>query len=177
MISLMSSQPDIRADHGMAYLKPLDGIRALAIIAVLIFHVSASALPGGFVGVDVFFVLSGYLITSILLHDLRGGRFKIGEFYLRRIQRLLPNVVVLVATVILLWALLMPPTATAPTARHGLWALCSLSNIYIWKYLGGYWGDAAETAPLSGEGFLLAVSLALAADLVGKGHGGENWDI
>lgn len=149
MISLMSSQSDMPADHGMAYLKPLDGIRALAIIAVLIFHVSASALPGGFVGVDVFFVLSGYLITSILLHDLRGGRFKIGEFYLRRIQRLLPNVVVLVATVIMLWVLLMPPTSTAPTARHGLWALCSLSNIYIWKYLGGYWGDGAEMAPLT----------------------------
>ena len=70
----------------MRYSPPLDGIRAIAILAVLIFHISSSALRGGFTGVDVFFVLSGFLITSIILHDLRGGIFSLREFYLRRVQ-------------------------------------------------------------------------------------------
>lgn len=133
----------------MPYLASLDGIRAIAIIAVLIFHVSPVALRGGFTGVDVFYVLSGFLITSIILHDIREGSFSLREFYARRIQRLLPNVVVTVLAVILLWTLLMPPSTARQTGTHGLWTLFSLSNIYIWKNLGGYWGSAAEWAPLT----------------------------
>ncbi len=132
----------------MPYSAPLDGIRAIAILAVLIFHISPVALKGGFTGVDVFFVLSGFLITSIVLHDIRDGSFSIREFYLRRVQRLLPNIVVTVLAVLLLWTLLMPPSMAVQAARHGIWTLFNLSNIYIWRNLGGYWGDAAEWAPL-----------------------------
>src|SRR5271165_5348130 len=129
-----------RKQHSIAYLKPLDGIRAIAIIAVLVFHISPVALRGGFAGVDVFFVLSGFLISSILVHDLREGRFSIPEFYLRRIQRLLPNIVVTVLAVLLLWTLFMPPSTARSAGDHGLWTLFNASNIYIWKHLGGYWG-------------------------------------
>ncbi|SRR5216684_1177004 len=132
----------------MPYSAPLDGIRAIAILAVLIFHISPVVLKGGFAGVDVFFVLSGFLITSILLHDIRDGSFSMREFYLRRVQRLLPNVVVTVFAVVLLWTLLMPPSQAIQAGRHGLWTILNLSNIYIWRNLGGYWGDAAEWAPL-----------------------------
>jgi len=133
----------------MTYLKPLDGIRAIAIIAVLVFHISPTALRGGFTGVDVFFVLSGFLITSILLNDLREGRFSIREFYLRRIQRLLPNVVVTVLAVLVLWTLFLPPSTARATGSHGLWTLFNASNVYIWRNLGGYWGNSAEWAPLT----------------------------
>jgi peptidoglycan/LPS O-acetylase OafA/YrhL len=133
----------------MQYLPPLDGIRAMAIMAVLIFHVCPGALRGGFTGVDVFFVLSGYLITSINLPSLRQGSFSLREFYLRRIQRLLPNLMVMVLATLLLWVILMPPSGTAPVGRHGLWTLFNVSNIYIWKNLGGYWDDKVELAPLA----------------------------
>jgi peptidoglycan/LPS O-acetylase OafA/YrhL len=135
--------------RSLPYNAALDGIRAIAIIAVLIFHVSPSALGGGFVGVDVFFVLSGFLVTSIIIKDLREGRFSMREFYLRRIQRLLPNVVLTVLTVVLLTWCLLPPSTVHQTANHSVWALFNLSNIYVWKFLGGYWGDSAEFSPLT----------------------------
>jgi len=131
------------------YFAPLDGIRAIAILAVLLFHISPSALRGGFTGVDVFFVLSGFLITSIILNDLREGSFSIREFYLRRIQRLSPNVVVTVLGVLLLWIIFLPQSTARQVGQHGLWTLFNLSNIYVWKNLGGYLGQAAEWAPLT----------------------------
>jgi peptidoglycan/LPS O-acetylase OafA/YrhL len=133
----------------MTYIPALDGIRAVAIIAVLIFHVSPHALRGGFTGVDVFFVLSGYLITRIILSDLRAGKFSFREFYLRRIQRLLPNAVFTIVATVALAAAILPPSVAKATGAHGIWALCNLSNLYIWKNLGGYWGSAAEWAPLT----------------------------
>ena len=133
----------------MPYVAPLDGIRAIAILAVLLFHAWPVALRGGFTGVDVFFVLSGFLITSIILHDIREGSFSIREFYLRRIQRLLPNAVVTILAVLLLWTFLMPPSAAIQPGEHGLWTLFNLSNLYIWKNLGDYWGNNAKLAPLT----------------------------
>ena len=94
----------------MSYIPALDGLRAVAILAVLLFHISPSALRGGFTGVDVFFVLSGFLITSIILSDIRKGTFSIAEFYTRRIQRLLPNTIAMVLFVLVIWAIWMSPT-------------------------------------------------------------------
>src|SRR5262245_48679592 len=102
----------------MSYLPALDGIRAIAILAVLIFHACPPALRGGFTGVDVFFVLSGFLITSIILAPMRDGNFSFREFYLRRIQRLLPNLVLTVIVVVLAWTFLLPPGLAAQPARH-----------------------------------------------------------
>jgi peptidoglycan/LPS O-acetylase OafA/YrhL len=132
----------------MQYSAPLDGIRAIAILAVLMFHVRPSALPGGFTGVDVFFVLSGFLITSIILHDIRDGRFSLKEFYLRRIQRIVPNVVLTVSAIVLLASLVLPPSSARKIGLHGLYTLTNLSNFFIWRNFGGYWGDAAESSPL-----------------------------
>ena len=133
----------------MPYSAPLDAIRAIAILAVLIFHISPGALNGGFMGVDVFFVLSGFLITTIILRDLMEDRFSLPEFYLRRIQRLLPNIITMVLTVILLWTLLLPPSMTPQVGSHGLWTIFNGSNFYILKNLGGYWGESAEWAPFT----------------------------
>ncbi len=131
----------------MKYSAPLDGIRAVAILAVFVFHVCPAALRGGFVGVDVFFVLSGFLITSIILHDVRDGSFTLREFYARRIQRLLPNAVAAITGTVLLWTLLTPFLGS-DVAHHATWALANLSNVYIWRTVGGYWGDAAASSPL-----------------------------
>jgi peptidoglycan/LPS O-acetylase OafA/YrhL len=132
----------------MKYSAPLDGLRAVAILAVLVFHVHPAALPGGFTGVDVFFVLSGYLIASVILHDIRKGHFSMQEFYLRRIQRLLPNAVAMVLVTIALSYFALLPLSTVKVAEHGVWSLFNVSNFYIWRYVGGYWGDSAASLPL-----------------------------
>ncbi len=132
----------------MKYSAPLDGLRAVAVLGVVVFHIFPKVLPGGFLGVDVFFVLSGYLLTSIISHQLNDGRFSLREFYLRRIQRLLPNAVLTIVTTVALSCWLLSPSAARGVAQHGVWALFSLSNFYIWKTFGGYWGAPAATAPL-----------------------------
>jgi peptidoglycan/LPS O-acetylase OafA/YrhL len=132
----------------MKYSAPLDGLRAVAILAVLAFHTLPGSLPGGFTGVDVFFVLSGYLIASVILHDIRDGKFSLREFYLRRIQRLLPNAVFMVLVTVALSYFALLPLATVKVAEHGIWSLLNLSNIYIWRNVGGYWGDSAASVPL-----------------------------
>jgi peptidoglycan/LPS O-acetylase OafA/YrhL len=132
----------------MKYSAPLDGLRAVAILAVLVFHIMPGALTGGFTGVDVFFVLSGYLIASVILHDLRENKFSLREFYLRRIQRLLPNAVLMVLVTVVLSYVALLPLATVKVAQHGLWSLLNLSNIYLWRNVGGYWGESAASIPL-----------------------------
>src|SRR5690606_36205077 len=75
----------------MGYISGLDGIRAIAVLAVLLYHSGVVAVPGGFLGVDVFFVLSGFLISSLLLQEIeRTSAVSFGQFYLRRARRLLP---------------------------------------------------------------------------------------
>ena len=74
----------------IAYRAEVDGLRALAVLPVMLFHAGASALPGGFVGVDVFFVISGYLITSIIVAEREAGTFSLAGFWERRARRILP---------------------------------------------------------------------------------------
>ena len=77
--------------HNISYQGAIDGLRAIAILLVLGFHAFPSVIPGGYIGVDVFFVISGYLITSIILNDLSSNQFSLKEFYFRRIRRILPS--------------------------------------------------------------------------------------
>ena len=133
----------------MTYLTPLDGMRALAVIAVILYHISPVTLRGGFTGVDIFFVLSGFIISCRILNDLKEGSFSFLEFYQRRVQRILPNVIVLVLTVVLLWVSFFQPGTSQSVGLHGLWTLFNVSNIFVWKNLGGYWGASAEWAPLT----------------------------
>src|SRR5438445_4581470 len=101
------------AQAGLAFASGLDGVRAAAVAAVVIYHLGAGWLPGGFLGVDVFFVLSGYLITSLLAAERnRSGRIAIGHFYLRRARRLLPALFLMIAAVVLATALITPRALT-----------------------------------------------------------------
>ncbi|TIQ53596.1 MAG: acyltransferase, partial [Mesorhizobium sp.] len=77
----------------MKYRRDIDGLRAVAVLPVVLFHFGISAIPGGFTGVDIFFVISGYLITGSLLDDLERGQFSIISFYWRRARRILPALI------------------------------------------------------------------------------------
>ena len=136
-------------DGRVPHIAPLDGIRAVAVLAVLLFHSWPTALRGGFTGVDVFFVLSGFLIATGILTDLSAGRFSMAEFYVRRVQRLIPNASATVLAVLLLWSIFLPPSSARQAGEHGLWTMLSLSNFYAWRDLGSYWGNAAIWAPLT----------------------------
>jgi peptidoglycan/LPS O-acetylase OafA/YrhL len=132
----------------MRHIPALDGVRALAILGVLIFHTIPRALPSGFTGVDVFYVLSGFLIASVILHDLRNARFSVREFYLRRIQRLLPNAAVMATCTALAATAFLMPYKAHTTAQNAVYALFEASNFFIFSHFGGYWGDSAASAPL-----------------------------
>ena len=89
--SLTRTSPWIdRAASRVAYRSEIDGLRALAVVPVVLYHAGFQIFGGGFVGVDVFFVISGYLITSNIYAEMSGGRFSIIDFYERRIRRILP---------------------------------------------------------------------------------------
>jgi peptidoglycan/LPS O-acetylase OafA/YrhL len=140
--------PDPHASAAHAYRHEIDGLRALAVLAVIVFHLKASALPGGFWGVDVFFVISGFLITSIILRDLRAGMFSLRAFWLRRARRLLPALLVMVAAVLVAGnALLIQPQRNWLPLDAAA-ALFSFSNILVHHRVGNYWGELAETLPL-----------------------------
>ena len=95
-------------------IRPLDGIRALAVLAVLATHAGIPFLPGGFVGVDVFFVLSGFLITSLLYDELVvTGRIDLGGFWTRRARRLLPAALVMIVAVVAARPLFVPDSVAA----------------------------------------------------------------
>lgn len=110
------------------YLAPVDGVRALAALSVFGFHCWSRHLPGGFLGVDVFFAISGYLITRTLMADVaNSGRIHIGAFYVRRARRLFPALVAMLALAYALWPHEGPPFASAARA-----ALLYYAN---WKHL------------------------------------------
>ncbi len=131
----------------MTYRPDIDGLRAIAVLAVVAFHFDAALVTGGFVGVDVFFVISGYLITKVILEDLEQDTFSIARFYERRIRRILPA---LTAMSLLCWgiaaALLLPPDFLA-FSRTQLMASLSLSNFQFWSETG-YFEGASDLKPL-----------------------------
>lgn len=87
------------ASESITYRPDIDGLRALAVLAVVVYHAFPKWLPGGFVGVDIFFVISGYLITSIISQSLRNGVFTIRGFYAARIRRIVPALILVQAAV------------------------------------------------------------------------------
>ncbi|WP_060650448.1 acyltransferase family protein [Rhodococcus pyridinivorans] len=107
-------------------------MRALAILSVLIYHAGAPFLPGGYVGVDVFFVISGFLITSHLLGEVqRSGKVRLAAFYARRIRRLLlASLFVLVSTLVFA-RLFLPPLAMEEVSRDGIFTATYLANVWF----------------------------------------------
>jgi peptidoglycan/LPS O-acetylase OafA/YrhL len=131
----------------LPYRHEIDGLRAIAVMAVILNHAGVSSISGGFVGVDVFFVISGYLITQIVLKDLRAGRFSLSTFYERRARRILPAFVAMIAVVTLLAALWMPPWELAAYGKSVAAAALSASNFLFWRE-AGYFDAASQLKPL-----------------------------
>ncbi len=133
-----------------AYRPHLDGLRALAVYLVVAFHSGADRLSGGFIGVDVFFVLSGYLVTSLLLRDLSsGGRIRLGRFYARRVRRLLPAAGVnLVVTAIVFRAIAAPAEFAAATGAMRAAALY-VSNWWFIRESTDYFGSDVAASPVA----------------------------
>ena len=91
------------------YRPDIDGLRALAVMAVVLFHIDKTWVPGGFIGVDIFFVISGFLITGNITSDIGQGRFSIAEFYQRRIKRIMPALMVLLLVTLIAGQIIMLP--------------------------------------------------------------------
>ena len=131
----------------MNYRPDIDGLRAIAVLAVVLFHVFPEVLPGGFTGVDIFFVSSGYLISSILLENLAAGHFSLWDFYGRRIRRIFPPLIaVLLACLAFGWFALFPKEYWA-LGKHTVGGASFLSNFFFWQE-AGYFDNAADTKPL-----------------------------
>jgi peptidoglycan/LPS O-acetylase OafA/YrhL len=129
------------------YRADIDGLRALAILSVVAFHSGVPHVGGGFVGVDVFFVISGYLISSHIIRDLDRGTFSLKSFYERRAKRILPAFFVVVGFCYIAGSLLLAPKELQRFAAQAMGALTSTSNIYFWRR-ANYFAPSAETQPL-----------------------------
>jgi peptidoglycan/LPS O-acetylase OafA/YrhL len=121
----------------MLYNRALDGVRALSILAVVFFHCRAPWGDGGFVGVDVFFVLSGFLITSLLAAEHRNGGIEIGAFYARRALRLYPTLLLLLAAYVALAPILWP--------TDDRWLVVVLNAFYVMDYTLAFWNVPSPT--------------------------------
>jgi peptidoglycan/LPS O-acetylase OafA/YrhL len=130
-----------------AYRPDIDGLRALAVLPVLLYHAHVPGFSGGFVGVDIFFVISGFLITGIIAREIDAGTFSILHFYERRARRILPALFVVVAFVLLLASWLYLPGDFEDVPKSALAALGFLANVYLFTETG-YFQAAAETKPL-----------------------------
>jgi peptidoglycan/LPS O-acetylase OafA/YrhL len=136
----------VKPEHGH-YRPEVDGLRAIAVLSVVAFHALPGAIPSGFVGVDVFFVISGYLITGIIWREVLQDRFSIAHFYERRIRRIMPALLtVLIVTTVVAAGLLLPSDLVG-YARSAVATLVFAANLYFWRDTD-YFAPAAETKPL-----------------------------
>jgi peptidoglycan/LPS O-acetylase OafA/YrhL len=129
------------------YRADIDGLRAIAVIPVLLYHVGVSGFSGGFVGVDIFFVISGYLISGMIAADIRNGSFSLANFYKRRILRILPALFAMFLATSVLAAIYCLPVELVDYARSLASAVASVSNVYF-AQTAGYFDPPAETKPL-----------------------------
>jgi peptidoglycan/LPS O-acetylase OafA/YrhL len=131
----------------MSYRPDIDGLRAIAVLVVVLYHAFPDVLPGGFVGVDIFFIISGYLISSVLFQSIQSNSFSIFDFYSRRIRRIFPALsIVLLATGIYGW-LALRADEFAQLGKHVAAGAGFVSNLVLWSE-SGYFDAAAETKPL-----------------------------
>lgn len=129
------------------YRPEIDGLRAIAVVAVIIFHLSANWLPGGFAGVDVFFALSGFLITSIIVREKEFGTFSLKSFYIRRMKRILPPLYTMVAVTVLAGVFILTSKDFRYLKESIEYLMLFCSNLYFGKG-GDYFGPQSAEMPL-----------------------------
>jgi peptidoglycan/LPS O-acetylase OafA/YrhL len=131
----------------VTYRPDIDGLRALAILPVVLFHAFPTLLPGGFIGVDIFFVISGFLITSILLKDMEAGTYSIKHFYARRVRRIFPALSVVLFFCLALGWVVLTAVEYRSLGKHVAGGAGFVANIMFWKEVG-YFDAASDTKPL-----------------------------
>jgi peptidoglycan/LPS O-acetylase OafA/YrhL len=134
--------------RAMRHRSDIDGLRAVAVLSVVLYHLGFSErISGGFVGVDVFFVISGYLITGILQAEVDAGQLSLAEFYNRRVRRIFPALFVVHIFCLVTSGILLFPTETREVGRNVLWSLAFLSNV-VFARAAGYFDQASRVDPL-----------------------------
>jgi peptidoglycan/LPS O-acetylase OafA/YrhL len=138
-----------KAPFGIAggYRPDIDGLRAIAVLSVIAFHAGSRVATGGFVGVDVFFVISGYLITSLIVSALESDSFSFLRFYDRRVRRIVPALVLVIGVTVAIGLVLLLPSDLARLGRHAAASSAFVLNIALFRETG-YFGPASSQLPL-----------------------------
>ncbi|RYZ88320.1 MAG: acyltransferase, partial [Proteobacteria bacterium] len=131
----------------ISYRPDVDGLRAIAVLAVLIFHFFPISLPGGYIGVDIFFVISGYLVTAILEQNIKSGRFSFYKFYAKRARRLFPALIAVLVAVLLIGLLLLVSDELESLSKHIFSGTIFISNFILYSE-SGYFDRSVELKPL-----------------------------
>lgn len=168
--------------HLSGYRPEVDGLRALAVLSVVVFHAFPSWLPGGFIGVDVFFVISGYLITGLILREHDQGQFRFGRFYARRTRRIFPALMLILALGWIVGWLALTSNEYSKYGKYMAGGAVFLDNFMFWRD-AGYFDSHPDTKPLLHlwslgveEQFYLVWPLLIAASLKAfKRLGGVLW--
>ena len=130
------------------YYRPeIDGLRAFAVIFVIFFHLQFPLFHGGYIGVDIFFVISGYLISSIILRDINNNNFNIYEFYLRRVRRIIPVLSFVILSTFVLALFVLLPYQLIDFSFSAISSIFFFSNFYFWQY-SGYFSPNSDSLPL-----------------------------
>ena len=148
--STLGTGPDapLRRDAGnLRYRPDIDGLRAIAVLSVMFFHVGFARFSGGWVGVDVFFVISGFLITRLIRDEYDAGTFSFAGFYARRARRLFPSFFFTVAASFIAGSVIFDPVYLQHFAGEVVYAIVAASNVFYWLD-GGYFGVAEQYKPL-----------------------------
>ncbi|OWY38235.1 hypothetical protein CEK28_13260 [Xenophilus sp. AP218F] len=154
------------------YRADIDGLRAIAVLLVMLCHASVPHFSGGFIGVDVFFVISGFVVTTVLAMDIEAGQFRFSSFYAKRAKRLVPSLLLVVVSTLIFTALFNIPERLYDLVKNACYVFFFLSNLYQAKNVG-YFATEAEQIPLLHiwslsieEQFYLCLPLVLAFLLI-----------
>jgi peptidoglycan/LPS O-acetylase OafA/YrhL len=124
--------PEVQS-RGEAYRTDIDGLRAIAVTSVVLYHAGVATLSGGFAGVDIFFVISGYLIGAHIYRDVSASRFSLGKFYRKRAKRILPALFFLLLFCYVVALLVLTPLELTSFANYDLSTIFSFSNVIAWR--------------------------------------------
>ncbi len=144
----MSEFKNPNISTSIQYRPDVDGLRAIAVLAVILYHANLALFSGGYVGVDIFFIISGYLITSITVNELNKGKFTFTNFYIRRVKRLFPALFTLIITTFILGYFYLLPDNYKTLGFSSIFTVFYISNIYFMRLKGGYFAPGVDSLPL-----------------------------